>query len=183
MNCPSCRQSQPDGSTECSACGVIFAKWKARVQSEYASARTLSQPSSEQTSGPTTEMGWGGVIFGAIVGGVLSVVESSVIAIPFVKSMPKSPEEAVEVMKALMASQSFLMADLGASMLCMAVGGYVAAGSERSSGLKQGAAAGFLLLGFVWAMSIFTPRALPGWYSAASLWLVVPAAIIGGILR
>ena len=28
MRCPQCRFEQPDGGTECSRCGVLFAKWK-----------------------------------------------------------------------------------------------------------------------------------------------------------
>lgn len=180
MNCPSCAQPQPDPSTECAACGVIFAKWKARAEAKAAAPAVSS--SFAAPGAPDASLEWGSVIKGAVVGGVASLIESMVVAIPFMKGAPRSQEEAEAMTKALMTSSSYLMTDLGASLLCMAIGGYVAAGSSRS-GVKQAGAAGVLMACGLAAMYFASPVATPGWYTAAVFILVVPAAMLGGLLR
>lgn len=47
MECPRCKQSQPAGRVECSACGVIFAKWEAQQQ-----RLTELQPTTKPASDP-----------------------------------------------------------------------------------------------------------------------------------
>lgn len=32
MDCPSCHAQAPDGAEDCPACGIIFAKWRAREE-------------------------------------------------------------------------------------------------------------------------------------------------------
>ena len=179
MNCPSCGQPRLDKATECAACGVIFAKWKARAEAQMMAP--AAKPSAGPSGAPDAGLDWGGVIKGAVVGGVASLIEAMVVAIPFMKGTPHSAEEADAMTKALMTSSSYLMTDLGASLLCMAIGGYVAAGS--GSAVKQGGAAGVLMCLIVGGMYLAAPSTLPGWYTAAVFTLIVPAAIIGGLMR
>jgi hypothetical protein len=136
MKCPSCAHAQPDESLECPACGVIFAKWKARAE-----GLTAAPPIKSSFESPGVLDGafsLGGAIKGAVVGGLASLIESQVVAMPFMKGSPHTMEEAVEMSKALMTSTPYLMTDLAASLLCMAIGGYVATASGQSP-VKQGA--------------------------------------------
>lgn len=46
MNCPNCGAGHEDGALECSGCGVIFAKWRARTE-RAAQAAAAEQPAQE----------------------------------------------------------------------------------------------------------------------------------------
>jgi len=127
--------------------------------------------------------GLGAVIKGTIVGGIASIIESMVVAIPFMRGAPRSQAEAEAMAKALMSSPSYLMTDLGGSLLCMAIGGYVAAGSAGHSGVKHGAVTGVLLMGVIALTAALSSQHTPGWYTAAVFLLIVPAAAVGGMLR
>lgn len=181
MNCPSCGQSQPNNATECAACGVIFAKWKARAEAQAAAPAVSS--AAAPPGAQDAPLDWGAAVKGAVVGGVASVIESMVVAIPFMKGTPRSAEEAEAMVKALTSSMSYLMTDLGASLLCMAIGGYVAAGSAGHSPVKHGGAAGVLLIFIIGGMYLIAPSVTPGWYNAAVFILIVPAAMLGALLR
>jgi putative membrane protein (TIGR04086 family) len=85
--------------------------------------------------------------------------------------------------KALMTSRSYLMTDLGASLLCMALGGYVAAGSAGRSGAMNGAVAGVLMMLIVGGMFLLSPVHPPMWYTAVAFLLIIPASAFGGMLR
>jgi hypothetical protein len=43
MYCPKCQQQQPDGSTECSHCGIVFARWQ-KIQQRAAAAGASAAP-------------------------------------------------------------------------------------------------------------------------------------------
>ena len=43
MKCPSCAADAADGSAECSACGVNFAKWRAKVEKQAADAAVAAE--------------------------------------------------------------------------------------------------------------------------------------------
>lgn len=180
MKCPSCAHVQPDESLECPACGVIFAKWKARAEGQAAAPAVKS--SLEPSGAREASFDLGGAIKGAVVGSGASFLESMVVAIPFMKGTPTSQAEAEEMTKALMTSSTYLMTDLAASLLCMALGGYVAAGSSRSP-VKQGGAAGVMMALVLAGLYFASPVATPGWYTAAVFVLIVPAAIFGGMMR
>jgi hypothetical protein len=47
MNCPSCGFENPEGTTECVGCGIVFEKWKARRVEEL-----LTPPPSEEVTRP-----------------------------------------------------------------------------------------------------------------------------------
>ena len=126
---------------------------------------------------------FGAVFKGAVVGAVASLIESTVLGMVFLPGTPKSPAEAETMMKALMASQSYLLTDLGASLFCMAIGGYVAAGSAQRAGLVHGGITGALLMCFVGAMYSMSPHLTPGWYTGATFILIIPAAAVGGLMR
>lgn len=181
MNCPSCSQPQPDNSTECGGCGVIFAKWKAR--SEAQAAAPAAKSSYEPSGAQDASLDIGSVIKGAAVGTVASVIESMVVAIPFMKGVPTTPAQAEEMTKALMTSSTYLMTDLGASLLCMAIGGYAAAGSNPNAKVKNAGAAGVLMALVLAGLYFASPSLTPGWYTAAVFILIVPAAILGGLMR
>lgn len=178
MNCPSCGQAQPDKSAECAACGVIFAKWKARAETQAAApAARLSPPGAQDGA-----FEFGAAIKGAVVGGVASMIESMVVAIPFMKGTPTSPAEAEAMTKALIGSSTYLMTDLAGSLLCMGLGGYVAAGAAHSK-LKHAGAAGALMILVVGGFYMISPSMTPSWYTAAVFILILPAALLGGLLR
>lgn len=44
MKCPSCGQECADGSEDCPACGVIFAKWRARQERQAAPGPATAEP-------------------------------------------------------------------------------------------------------------------------------------------
>lgn len=125
----------------------------------------------------------GAVIKGAIVGGVASLIGSVVVAFPFMSGTPRSEAEAEAMATALASSQAYLLTDLVASLLFMAIGGYVAAASAGHSGGKHGAITGALLMLVVGAMFMMSSTPTPGWYSAAIFSLIIPAAALGGVLR
>jgi hypothetical protein len=54
MECPRCHQSQPEGQTACSACGVIFAKWEEH-QRRLAQRQTPTTPAQDTGSGSFAE--------------------------------------------------------------------------------------------------------------------------------
>ena len=127
-------------------------------------------------------LSFGAAIKGAVVGAIASLIESSVVAWIFMSGTPKSVAEGEAATKALMASQSYLLTDLGGSLLCMAIGGYVAASSAKQSGLKHGIVTGVLLLAFVAVMMMIFPG-VPRWYTVTVFILIIPAAALGGMLR
>lgn len=125
----------------------------------------------------------GAVLKGAVVGGIVSLIESTVVGMMFMKGTPHSQAEATAAAQALMASNTYLFTDLAASLLCMAFGGWIAAGSAGHSGTKHGAVTGVLLLAFVGVMALVSPQGVPGWYIVAVFLLIIPAAALGGKLR
>jgi hypothetical protein len=180
MKCPSCAHVQPDESLECPGCGVNFAKWKARAEGQTAAPAIKS--SFEPSGAQETSFDLGGALKGAFVGSLAGIIESQVVALPFMKGSPRNMEEAVEMMKVLMTSMTYLMTDLVASLLCMAIGGYVATASGRSP-VKQGGAAGVVMALVLAGMYSLSPVTTPGWYTAVIFILIVPAAIFGGMMR
>lgn len=128
-------------------------------------------------------LSFGAVIKGAVVGAIASLIESSVVGWIFMSGTPKSVAEGEAATKALMASQSYLLTDLGGSLLCMAIGGYVAASSAKQSGLKHGIVTGVLLLAFVAMMMMMISSGVPRWYTVTVFILIIPAAALGGMLR
>ena len=135
------------------------------------------------SEGEESGVRFGAVVKGAVVGGIASLIESWVVAMLFMSGTPKSQAETEAMAKALMSSQSYLLTDLVASLLCMAIGGYVAACSAGRSGTLNGAVTGAVLMLVVGAMAIMSPQSMPGWYIAAVFLLIIPVAALGGKMR
>lgn len=179
MKCPSCAHAQPDESLECPACGVIFAKWKARTEGQAAPA---AQSSIALSSARNSSFDFGGALKGAVVGGLAGLIESQVVAMPFMAGSPSTMDEALAMTKVLMTSMAYLMTDLVASLLCMAIGGYVATAASQSP-VKQGGAAGVMMALVLAGLYAMSPIKTPDWYTAVTFILVIPAAIFGGMMR
>ena len=135
------------------------------------------------SEGEGSSVSVGGIVKGAIVGTIAALVGSWLVAMPFATGMPKTPEEAEAMTKALMASQPYLLTDLFVSLLCMAIGGYVAAGSAEESGTVNGALTGVVLFLLMGAIFFIESQSAPLWYTASVFILIIPAAALGGKIR
>lgn len=185
--CPNCGVKAEAGAAECPACGIIFSKWKSRQEraetGQAAATGSVNSPKDVPGSDESLSVAWGAVVKGAVAGGVASFIESMVVAMPFMSGTPHTQAEAEAMVKALMLSNKYLMTDLAASLFCMALGGWVAAGSAGHSGAKHGAITGVILLCVIGVTALVSSQLVPAWYTAAVLILIVPAAALGGKIR
>lgn len=79
MNCPNCGHPEPDGSAECSGCGVIFAKWKARRERAQAAMPEAPDGAALLDSAPASELlKYKKIAFG--VAAAFSIIASLVIS-------------------------------------------------------------------------------------------------------